>query len=557
MLQHLAIRDVVLLERLDLEFDTGLTVLTGETGAGKSIVIDALALALGERADAGAIRAGATRAEVTAAFALKPSSPAAQWLKAQELFDDGECVLRRTVEVDKPSKAFINGRPVPVQQLRELGDLLVDIHGQHEHQSLLKREVQRDTLDAYAGLGDTAAAVADQHRALGTLIERLETLKRQSADRAARLELLRYQVQELTALNLKADEVPQLEEEHARLAHGAELIEGVQAVTQALYDDEEHALAQGLARALTRLEALAKHDPRLNEFHALLNEAAIQLDEAAARLHQYLDGLELDPQRLEQVERRMASVHELSRKHRMPPEELPALTEKLRTELDDIEHYDTHLGQLESEVQAARAAYLKLAKALSTGRHAAAGKLGKAVTQHMQELGMPGGKFEVQLSALPESELSAHGLERIEFLVSANPGQPPKPLNKVASGGELSRISLALQVVLAGLGRIPTLIFDEVDVGVGGRVAEIVGQKLRALGRSRQALVITHLAQVAAQGDRHLQVSKTANKGTTRVAIQALDAAARVNEIARMMGGVEISKQTLAHAKDMLERASA
>jgi len=557
MLQHLAIRDVVLLERLDLEFDTGLTVLTGETGAGKSIVIDALALALGERAEAGAIRAGAARAEVTAAFALKPSSPAAKWLKTQELFDDGECVLRRVIETDKPSKAFINGRPVPVQQLRELGDLLVDIHGQHEHQSLLKRDVQRDMLDAYAGLEDTAAQVAERHRALRALTERLETLKQQSADRTARLDLLRYQVQELAALNLKAEEVPQLEEEHARLAHGAELIEGVQAVTQSLYDDEENALAQGLARALTRLETLAKHDPRLNDIHALLTEASVQIDEAAARLHQYLDGLELDPQRLEQVERRMASVHELSRKHRVPPEELPALTEKLRTELDDIEHYDTHLGRLEDEVKAARAAYLKLAKELSKGRQAAAGKLAKAVSQHMQELGMPGGKFEVLLTPLPEGEDSAHGLERVEFLVSANPGQPPRPLNKVASGGELSRISLALQVVLAGLGKVPTLIFDEVDVGVGGRVAEIVGQKLRALGHSRQALVITHLAQVAVQGDRHLQVSKAANKASTRVDIKTLSDVERVNEIARMMGGVEISKQTLAHAKDMLERASA
>jgi len=545
MLQHLSIRDVVLLDRLELELEPGLTVLTGETGAGKSIVIDALALALGERA------------EVTAAFALKPSSPAAKWLKTQELFDDGECLLRRVVEADKPSKAFINGRPVPVQQLRELGDLLVDIHGQHEHQSLLKREVQRDTLDAYAGLEDTAAHVAESYRALQTFAERLETLRQQSADREARLELLRFQVRELEALNLKAEEVPQLEEEHARLAHGAELVEGVQAVTQALYDDEEQSLSRALTRAMTRLETLSKHDPRLNDIHALLAEASIQIDEAASRLHQYLDGLELDPQRLEQVERRMSSVHELSRKHRMKPEELPALAQKLRTELDDIENYDANLGKLEDEVKSARAAYLKLAKELSKGRQQAAGKLGKAVTQHMQELGMPGGKFEVTLAPLPEGELSANGLERVEFLVSANPGQPAKPLNKVASGGELSRISLALQVVLAGLGKIPTLIFDEVDVGVGGRVAEIVGLKLRALGQTRQALVITHLAQVAAQGDHHLQVSKAANKSATRVDIKALTDAERVNEIARMIGGVEISKQTLAHAKDMLERASA
>ena len=557
MLAHLAIRDVALIERLELGLDGGLTVLTGETGAGKSIVIDALTLALGERADAGIIRHGCARAEVTVAFELKPTAPAACWLKAQELFDDGECVLRRVIETDKPSKAFINGRPVPVQQLRELGDLLVDIHGQHEHQSLLKRDTQRDTLDAYAGLEATTAQVVEQYHTLQSLTERLDTLKRQSADREARLELLRYQVRELEALGLKADEIPQLEEEHARLAHGAELIEGVQAVTQSLYDDEEQALARGLARAIGRLDTLAKHDPRLGEIQSLLSEAAIQIDEAASRLHQYLDGLELDPQRLEQVERRMASVHELARKHRVKPDGLPDIARSLRTELDDIENYDTSLGKLEGEVKDARASYMKLAGELSRQRQQAAGKLGKQVTQHMQELGMPGGKFEIVLQPLPGDELSAHGLERIEFLVSANPGQPVKPLNKVASGGELSRVSLALQVVLAGLGRIPTLIFDEVDVGVGGRVAEIVGHKLHALGKSRQALVITHLAQVAAQGDQHLQVSKRSVKNATRVEIQALSENARVDEIARMIGGVEISKQTLAHARDMLERASA
>ncbi len=557
MLAHLAIRDFAILDRLELDLEAGLTVLTGETGAGKSIVIDALALALGERAEAGVVRHGATRAEVTAAFALKPASPAARWLKQQELFDDQECVLRRVIETDKPSRAFINGRPVPLQQLRELGDLLVDVHGQHEHQSLLKRDVQRDTLDGYAGLEAPAATVAERHQALQSLTDRLAALTRQSADREARLELLRYQVRELDALGLKAEEIPQLEEEHARLAHGAELVEGLQAVAQLLYDDEEQALARGLARAMSRLEALSKHDPRLNEFQALLNEASIHIDEAAARLHQYLDGLDLDPQRLAQVESRMASVHELARKHRVSPEALPALAQQLRTELDDIENYDTNLGKLADDVQAARVSYMKLARELSRKRQEAAGKLGKSVTQHMQELGMPGGKFEVALAPLPEGELSAHGLERAEFLVSANPGQPVKPLNKVASGGELSRVSLALQVVLAGLGRIPTLIFDEVDVGIGGRVAEIVGNKLRALGQSRQALVITHLAQVAAQGDRHLQVAKRNVKGATRVDVKPLSASERVEEIARMIGGVEISKQTLAHAKDMLERASA
>ncbi len=557
MLTDLHIRDFAIVKTLEIALADGLTVVTGETGAGKSIMIDALALALGERADVGVIRHGANRAEVSASFTLKPGSDAARWLKAQELFEDRECVLRRVLETDKPSKGYINGRPVPIQQLRELGELLVDIHGQHEHQSLLKRDAQRQTLDDYAGLSQKVEALADLYRAMREIEERLLTLRRESADRTARIELLRYQVNELEVLKLTVEEIPALEEEHARLAHGAQLLEGTQAVAQAIYDDDEQSVAGNIGRAMARLEALSQYDARLGAIAALLNEASIQIDEAASQLHQYLDDLELDPSRLAWLEERIGSIDALARKHRVTPQELPALSVRLRTELDDIEHFDTNVAKLEVQLADARKQYLATAGEITKGRERVSKKLAETVTARMQELGMPGGRFEVLVTPLPDGELSAHGLERVEFVVSANPGQPPKPLAKVASGGELSRISLALQVVTAALGRIPTLIFDEVDVGVGGRVAEIVGQQLRTLGDNRQVLVITHLAQVAALGHAHLAVIKHTTGKTTTTEIQPLSGTERVKEIARMIGGIEISKQTLAHAEDMLARATA
>jgi DNA repair protein RecN (Recombination protein N) len=556
MLQSLHIRDFAIVKTLELEFEPGFTVLTGETGAGKSILIDALALALGERAEAGVIRHGATRAEVSVSFALKQKSDAARWLAEHDLEDDGACLLRRVVEIDKPSRAYINGRPVPIQTLRDLGELLVDIHGQHEHQSLLKREAQRRILDDHADLGDALAEIDAHYREWRTLTERLETLSRQSSDQAARVELLRHQVRELEALNLAADEIPALEDEHARLANGAELLEGAQTVAQMVYDNDEQACAALIARAQSRLEALAKYDSKMSEIAQLLSDAAIQIDEAASRLHQYLDSLDLDPARLSWVENRIAQLQDLARKHRVKPEELPQVFDRLKTELADIEDYDLNLDKLKEGISREREAYGKVAKEISRKRKDTAKKLSRSVTDGMQELGMPGGRFEIALEPLPEGEISAHGLERVEFLVSANPGQPAKPLNKVASGGELSRVSLAIQVVTSTHGHIPTLIFDEVDVGVGGRVAEIVGRELRTLGQKCQALCITHLAQVAAQGQHHVTVAKRSDGKTTDIEIKSLNGPQRVAEIARMIGGVEINQKTLAHAEDMLARIS-
>jgi len=556
VLNHLYIRDFTIVHELELTFEPGFTALTGETGAGKSILVDALALALGERADNTVIRHGCARAEIVAGFSLRPDQDAARWLNEHELFAEQECVLRRVIDVDKPSRGFINGRPVPIQMLRELGQYLVDIHGQHEHQSMLRRDGQRQILDDYAGLGEVLTRLNLHYAELTTLTSRLQALQRQSSDRDARLDLLRYQVRELQALAITTEELAQLEEEHSRLANGAELLEGLQESAQALCDDEQAAVAPVLARALSRLEQLTRYDSRLVELTALLREASIQVDEAASRLHQYLDKLELDPQRLQTVEQRLASVHDLARKHKTRAEELPQILERLAMELRDLEEGDLNSERLQQAIETERRRYLELAQQISTTRRQAAPTLGKSVTAQMQQLGMPGGRFAIQLEPLPPGELSASGLEHVEFLVSANPGQPLRALTKVASGGELSRISLALQVAAAQVARIPTLVFDEVDVGIGGRVAEIVGQQLRRLGASREVLCITHLAQVAALGDQHLQVNKTSTGETVSTTVRALTGRERIDEIARMIGGIKISKKTLAHAQDMLARAT-
>lgn len=557
MLSELYIRDFAIVHTLELSFGPGFTVLTGETGAGKSILIDALALALGERADGGVIRQGCARTEVIARFSLETDHAAARWLAAHDLFEEQECVLRRVVEAEKPSKGFINGRPAAMQMLRELGELLVDIHGQHEHQSLLRRDAQRELLDGYASLGPACSELARLYEELHGFESRLSDLSRQSADRVARLELLRYQVRELETLNLAADEVRGLEEEHARLANGQEILQGTQEIAYSLYEADEGSLSSRLAQTISKLETLSGFDPKLGHLLGALNQASVHIDEVASELRQYADALDLDPERLQWLDQRLASAHDLARKHRVNIEELPHLTERLRQELSDIEDFDINQDKLKEKIAVLRKEYLGLASEISAKRATAAKRLAAAVGEQVQQIGMPGGRFEVALTPLPEGQLNRHGLEQIEFMVSANPGQPLKPLAKVASGGELSRISLALQVVASGLSQVPTLIFDEVDVGIGGAVAEIVGQQLHSLGQSAQVLCVTHLGQVAAQGDHHLQVTKAARNGATVTHIHALGKKERVQEIARMIGGVEISAQTLALASDMLAHVNA
>lgn len=555
MLRHLAIRNFALVEHLELEFAPGMTVLTGETGAGKSILLDALGLVLGDRADSGTVRAGCERADISATFDIRGLAPVRAWLEEHELSLDDECILRRTVSADGGSRGYINGQPAPVQNLRDLGEQLVDIHGQHAHQSLLKRDLQRQLLDAYAGHDALVEQVSAAWRRWRDLQQELERLSRAAGERDSRLELLRYQVGELEALGLSREELQALEEEHGRLANASRLQEGAQRALDLLYEGDEMAVVNLLGRTLNELRDLQAIDSGLANTCELLEGAAIQAREAASELRHYLDRADLDPARVNWVEQRLAAVQELARKHRCPGEELPALLERLQQELAELEQAGQRLDGLEAEIKRCRDDYLKLARQLSAGRGKAAQTLATQVSANMAELGMKGGKLEVALEKMQDDEPAPHGLERVELLVSANPGQPLKPLAKVASGGELSRISLAIQVISAGQGSIPTLIFDEVDVGVGGGVAEMVGRQLHTLGSKRQVLCVTHQAQVAAQGHQHLQVSKQSQGDATRSAVKLLDAEARVEEIARMLGGMTITEQTLSHAREMLALA--
>lgn len=555
MLRHLHIRNFAIVEDLELDLGAGMTVLTGETGAGKSILLDALGLVLGDRADSGVVRPDQQRAEVTAEFDLTGRPALADWLAERELEADGECLIRRTVGAEGRSRGYVNGQPVPVQALKELGEQLVDIHGQHAHQSLLRRAVQRQLLDAIAGHGSLVAAVADAHGRWRVLRDEHAELAEQAADRTARRDLLRYQVEELRTLELAADEVAELDTEHARLANASRLLEGAQRAAAVLSEDEGETVGHVLARTGGELAELAELDGRLAGPAELLREAEIQVQEAAGELRHYLADLDLDPERLTWVEERLGAIHALARKHQVPPEALPGLLEELEGELSGLEGQDSRLDALEQEIAAAERAYLEQAGALSDARRKAAADLAERVTANMRDLGMAEGRFEVSVSARDDGGYTAHGLDRVEFLVTTNPGQPPGPLTKVASGGELSRISLALEVIAAGHGGIPTLIFDEVDVGVGGAVAEMVGRQLHTLGAGSQVLCVTHQPQVAALGHHHLVVEKQVEDGQTRARVVPLAGKARVEEVARMLGGMEITNQTRSHARELLKRS--
>jgi DNA repair protein RecN (Recombination protein N) len=554
MLSHIHITDFAIVDVLELAFAPGMTALTGETGAGKSILVDALGLALGDRAGAEAIRHGADKAEISASFDIGALPAVRDWLQAHDLDAGGECQLRRVIGREGRSRAYINGRPAPVQQLQALGELLADIHGQHEHQSLLRRDVQRELLDACAEHADKLATLARLHRAHKARREELERLRGAAQDRSARSELLRFHIRELEALDLAADELRQLEEEHRRLANAGRLLETCQRAVAALYEDEVSATGL-LGHAHGELQELLRVEPQLQTICDLLDGALIQAREASDALRDYVAGLDLDPARLDWIDQRLAGIQQLARKHRVRPEELPGLLVRSREELERIDHADEHFEALEKEIAALQRDYTAVALEVRAGRHHAARALGAKISAAMHELGMPGGRFEIAVEDLPPGELTAHGLDRIEFRVSANPGQPPLPLTRVASGGELSRISLAIQVIATHANGIPVLVFDEVDTGIGGAVAEVVGRQLRALGASRQVLCVTHLPQVAAQAHRHCQVQKLTGDATTRTRIRALSDSERVDEIARMLGGVEMTAQTRAHAEEMIQRA--
>lgn len=557
MLTHIHIWNFAIVEQLDIEFENGLTVLTGETGAGKSILLDALNLALGDRADTSVIRHGNDKAEISVTFSLQDSPEANNWLTQQDMQSEDECIIRRIVSRNSSSRAFINGIPATVQQLRELGEMLVDLHGQHEHQSLLQRDIQRQLLDDYAAHKDLMQKVATSYQQWISLQEQWQRLSTANQDRDSRLELLRYQVQELESLNLQPGESVELENEHKRLANASNLLQTAQQVLGALEENEDAAVQHALNQSHSDISDLARIDTNLQAIAELLNNAIIQVQETISELRHYADSLEIDPERLQEVEQRINAMHTLSRKHRVDAEELVQLLPSLQQERDDLEQADIKLDGLQKQIQLAKDDFVKAAGKLTQSRKKTAKQLSEKITDAMQSLSLQGGQFDAKLEMLPEARWNAQGCEQIDFLVSANPGQPLKPLTKVASGGELSRISLAIQVITAQAARIPTLIFDEVDVGIGGRVAEIVGLQLRALGQHRQVICVTHLPQVAALGHHHLQVSKQTGKDTTITDIKSLDTNQRIDEVARMLGGIEITDQTLSHAKEMLEKAGA
>jgi DNA repair protein RecN (Recombination protein N) len=549
MLRALSIRDFVIVDRLDLEFLPGFTVLTGETGAGKSILIDALALVLGERSDAAMVREGSARAEIGAEFSLDGLPQVQAWLQDNDLLDEpGVCLLRRVLEAGGRSRAYVNGRPSTLQQLKELGEKLVDIHGQHEHQSLLRQPAQRELVDAYAGAAPLAQQVAQVWREWQELRRQRMEWEENAQAIAAEREQIEWQVQELTRLAFSADEWETLQADHRRLSHAASLLEAAEYAVEALSEGETAALAT-VGAVVSRLNAAAAHDPGLKEALGVLEPALIQIQEAVYGLRHYRSGLDLDPRRLQDLEQRLEAIHSTARKYRVTPERLPETLAGLERRLHELGGAASpeQLAQREAK---AEQAYRLIAETLSRERHRAARDLTKHVSAQMQSLAMAGGRFEVVLTPVPEG--TSHGIEQIDFLVASNPGAAARPLAKVASGGELSRLSLAIQTVTSAVAEVPTLVFDEVDAGIGGRVADIVGRLLKALGARHQVMCITHLPQVAAAADQQWQVSKGQGEGQVRSAVRVLDPTQRVDEIARMLGGVKITETTRKHAAEML-----
>ncbi len=546
MLRTLSIRDFVIVDSIELEFSAGFTVFTGETGAGKSILIDALTLALGGRGDASVVREGAAKADITADFS--PSAQAAEWLQAHEFaVEEGGALLRRVIDNAGRSKAYINGVAATAAQLRELGDLLVDIHGQHAHQSLMKADAQRALLDGQAGADTRAVAAA--YKAWRAVARQLEEFETNAANVLYERERLEWQVNELEKLAVKPGEWAEVSNEQSRLSHAASLLEGAQEALTMLSEAEEHPIISQLSSLNQKLGKLAAVDTGLQAVVDLIEPARIQLQEAVYAINDYLDRVDLDPERLRAVESRMEAIHSAARKFRVTEEELPEEHAKQAERLAQLADASDIEG-LRKQEQKLKDAYLDMAKKLSTVRARAGRQLADAVTKAMQELSMTGGRFDI---ALNPCEPSVHGVEQVEFLVAGHAGVAARPLAKVASGGELARISLAISVITSKAATTPTLIFDEVDSGIGGAVAEVVGRLLRRLGQERQVLCVTHLPQVASQGGQHFQVAKrTLPNGKTASRIDVLDSGARVEEVARMLGGLEITATTRQHARELL-----
>jgi len=556
MLNHLALKDFAVVRATELEFGPGMTVISGETGAGKSLLVDALGFLSGLRADSGVVRHGSERAELAAGFDLAGNAAALAWLRENELDEDSQCQLRRVIRADGGSRAWINGRPVTLAQLGELAGLLVEIHGQHEHQSLLSRASQMALLDGHAGNEAQRDVVRAAAIAWQTLLAERERLLAQG-DVSDRIGWLEHQLAELEREDLDPAALEALDLAHRRQANAVGLIAACDDALSRLGDEESLSLSRQLQQARAALARAAEHEPRLGDVDGLLEGAGVQIEEALALVGRIRDDLELDPSRFEELERRLGRVHDLARKHRLAPTELAGHRDRIAEELTTLRGAGERLDRLDGEIAAATSAWRAAAAVLSAGRRQAADALATATTGLIAELGMGGGRFLVELEAVDNARPDPNGAERVEFLVAANAGQPPRPLRKVASGGELSRISLAIEVAALGSDAVPTMVFDEVDSGIGGAVAQIVGRKLRALGRARQVLCVTHLPQVAAQGHAHYQVSKAPVEGITRSAVALLDDAGREHELARMLGGVEIGPEAHAAARRLLDEAVA
>ena len=556
MLTSLHIRNLAVVAAADVEFDAGLTVMTGETGAGKSILVDALGLALGARGEARLVRTGASRAEISATFdADALPAGARSWLAEQSLDLEEDCVVRRVVTAEGRSRGYINDQPVSMQSLRELGEQLLDLCGQQAHLQLRHASAQRDMLDQFGGHLSLADGMRDAHARWQQARSALDAHDQAQLDGAQRAELLKFQVQELEGLDLQPGEFAELETLHRVLGAGQRIEAGLHEALATLYEADEGSVQQALGRAGQTLTELSETDPDIAPAARLVEEANVLVSEAAGAVRDRLAGLEHDPAREAEVSQRIADARALARKHRVDPDELPIMQERLRSELDAITHGESRREELQAALAAAETAVSKSAEALSRARRKAARQLGKQVTESMQVLGMPGGQFTVELDKRDKDEYSAAGGETVSFCVAANPGQASGPLARVASGGELSRISLALQVAARAKDSAATLVFDEVDTGVGGRVAEIVGHQLHTLANTGQVLCVTHLPQVASQGDHHFRVSKATDGKQTRTAIVALDESERVEEVARMLGGLKITDRTREHAREMLAAA--
>lgn len=556
MLSHLALKDFAVVRSAELEFGPGMTVISGETGAGKSLLVDALGFLSGSRADSGVVRHGAERAELSAEFSLDDASPALVWLRDNELDnapDDGsrDCQLRRVIRADGGSRAFINGRSVTLAQLTELAGLLVEIHGQHEHQALLSRASQLELLDAYARNEAERSAVRNAAQAWNALLHERDALSQQG-DVSDRINYLEHQLKELEREDLAAADIESLSASHRRQANASGLIDACNAAFARLAGEEAPSVSRQLQQTRSELARMAEHEPRLRDVDSLLENANIQLDEALVVLDRIRDDLDADPAQFMELERKLTRIHDLARKHRVAPEQLGARRDAIATELEGLRGAGERLLSLNAEIESAATAWRAAATKLGKTRQTAAAKLSKATSLLIAELGMAGGHFEIAIEPNEVERADPQGSERVEFLVSANAGQPPRALRKVASGGELSRISLAIEVAALGLDAVPTMVFDEVDSGIGGAVSDIVGQKLRALGEKRQVLCVTHLPQVAAQGHAHYRVSKAPVEGMTQSSVELLGAKDREEELARMLGGVEVSKEARAAAKRLL-----